>query len=103
MNNVNKSSKDWTFLLSGIILLSGLPALALLGACSEQPIPRVSRTVVAVGDCTEGTGGWGGMQGRCRVTYNTGERGTVMRPVGVGDIVECRESNKSSEWSCRIL
>lgn len=100
---MNKVSKDKWFLLQGIILLSGLPVIAMLGACSENPIPRVSRTVVAVGDCTEGTGGWGGMQARCRVTYNTGEKGTVMRPVDVGDIVVCRESNKSSEYNCRIL
>ena len=100
---MNKVSKDRWFLLQGIILLSGLPVIAMLGACKQPPIPMVSRTVTVVGDCTEGTGGWGGSTARCRVTYNTGEKGTVLRPVDVGDIVECPASNKTSEWSCRIL
>lgn len=83
-----------------LLLIIGI--LTLYG-CMQPPIERITRTVVSIGDCTEGTGGWGGMMARCRVTYNTGEKGTVMRPVDVGDRVKCQSSRKNSEYYCEVL
>ena len=63
-----------------------IAAVAMLYGCSEAPPPI--RIVAAIGACTEATGGWGGAPGRCRVTFEDGGRGTVYRPVEVGDMVQ---------------
>lgn len=77
-------------------------AAMFLVACEEKPVERVARKVVETLDCTEGTGGWGGVMGRCRVVYEDGSRGTVIRPVSPGDTVVCRATNLTSEYSCFV-
>jgi hypothetical protein len=58
----------------------------LLTGCGQ---PATHHVVASIGDCTEGTGGWGGTPAKCRVTLTDGKRATVDRPVDVGDPVHC--------------
>jgi hypothetical protein len=67
-------------------------AVVLLAGCVD-PYEFYELQVTHVADCTEGTGGWGGSEPKCRVTLSNGSRATVARPVSVGDTVRCRESS----------
>ena len=71
--------------------------------CEKQPVPYETHTVVKTLDCTEGTGGWGGMQGRCRILFENSVRATVVRPVAIGDSVRCNARAKFNEYNCRVL
>jgi hypothetical protein len=66
-----------------------LLAVVLCAGCAKNTPPLPTYTVKAVGDCTEGTGGWGGDPAKCRVTLSDDTRATVVRPVDVGYSVRC--------------
>ena len=66
-------------------------------ALGKPGAPVSEFTVVAIGDCVQGTN-----LARCRVTFNTGEKATVFRPVDVGDIVRCRENGRMDEYRCFV-
>jgi hypothetical protein len=76
-------------------------AVVLLVGCAE-PYKFYELEVTRVADCTEGTGGWGGSEPKCRVTLSNGSRATVSRPVTVGDAVRCRDS-KIVDQRCFVL
>jgi len=75
-------------------------ALFLVG-CESPATSSQIYIVSMIGDCTESTGGWGGMTGMCRVEFEDGSRATVFRPVNLGDSVECRGVERGT-WNCRV-
>lgn len=65
--------------------------VTLLVGCAA-PDPVGIETIAALGDCTPGTGGWGGEGPKCRATLTDGTKCTIRRPVDVGDTVRVYRS-----------